>query len=241
MSSDASGGAVPAVGAPPQPAADAEDLPQGQISRRFREQRYAGSGALSTLVQWFAPRPHRQTVMTREEIDAEMPDTMAPEVAAQVVKEAERLEAQRDQQIGSTEAKATTLLGTVAISGSLVIASASLILDAKVGTWGRPVLAIIVSVLLFCLLMCGWIASRAVLHVFALSRPRIRFALKRAEMSDVVEGQRDLAIDLMTRAGRNLYVANYKVAQVRVAYRWYRLALAAFAMLAAAIAGVALW
>jgi hypothetical protein len=39
------------------------------------------------------------------------------------------------------------------------------------------------------------------------------------------------AIDLFGRAGENRWVANYKLAQVRVAHGWYRLALLTFVRL----------
>ena len=38
----------------------------------------------------------------------------------------------------------------------------------------------------------------------------------------------ELALDLMDRAGDNLYVADFKLAQVRIAYRWYRFSLGCF-------------
>src|SRR4051812_39740238 len=151
---------------------------------------------------------------------------MEPDVAADYLREAEAVMSMRDDRISAAESKATTLMGTVAIAASLVVAGSGLILDANKVTDGwREALSIVVAVLLVMLLMTGYIASRALMHVLTLRRPQVRHAWRRALLNDASAGKRALAIDLMARSGENRYVADYKLAQVRVAYRWYRLAL----------------
>jgi hypothetical protein len=138
----------------------------------------------------------------------------------------------RDDRMVTAENKATTLMGTVAVAASLVIAGSGLILDSsKVASPWRSILMAMVAALLFFLLMCGYVASRALLRVFLIKGPQARSALKRAANDDRAAATRERAIDVLDRAGANLYVADYKLAQVRIAYRWYRLALASFFLL----------
>jgi hypothetical protein len=193
-------------------------------------------------MQWFSPLPNAPTVgsPTREELEANVPDITKPEVAADLLKEAESVMTMRDARIASAEAKATTLMGTVAIAASLVVAGSGLILDpGKVAGGWREALMGTAAALLFLLLMTGYIASRALMHVLTLSRPQVRHAWRRALLGDSIEGQRALAIDLMARAGENRYVADYKLAQVRIAYRWYRLALVGFLVFGLTVAAYA--
>jgi hypothetical protein len=73
--------------------------------------------------------------------------------------------------------------------------------------------------------------------VFTIRRPQPRHALQRARHDDDTAVKAKRAVDLLARAGQNLYVADFKLAQVRVAYRWYRVALSFFVVLGLTILG----
>ena len=169
--------------------------------------------------------------MTRSELLREQ-SGLNTDSAEQLLDEAIRLMEFRETRMQTAEGKATTLMGTVAIAASLLIAGAGLILDkSKVTASWRDALIAVIAVLLFFLLMCGYVASRALLKVHRISRPQTRAALSRATQADSRVVMLDRAVDLLARAGENLYVADYKLAQVRVAYRWYQLALLTFLVL----------
>ena len=80
--------------------------------------------------------------------------------------------------------------------------------------------------LMFCLLVCAYVASRAIMKIITIRGPQTRLALTRAQLyEDEGSIKHDRARDLLERASDNLYVADFKTAQVRVAYRWYRASL----------------
>lgn len=227
---------------PPAPLSESENLEdgaQGPIEPRYPSRRYAADRRRPKLRQWFKPLPNRPKVrpLSREDIASRVPSKIDEKIAEQLFDEASRVMNARDERIGVAEAKATTLLGTVAIAASLVVAGAGLILDsAKVSEPWRQILMCLVATVLVFLLLCGYTASRALLKVWRISRPQPRAALDRAGSDNVADVLRDRAIDLLTRAGENLYIADYKLAQVRVAYRWYRLALGGFLAVGVVIA-----
>jgi hypothetical protein len=215
------------VAATEEPLEQEEDsAPQGPVSDKYRARTYAGDRRLARLRQWFAPLPSRHKVPPLER--PELRDTAAeiqPDNAAQLLEEAKTVWDGRVERIRAAEAKATTLLGTVAIAASLVIAGSGLILDpSKVTDDWRVVLMVVV----------------ALLKVVWFSRPQVSQALQRAKETDPTDAQTSRAVDLMARAGQDLYVADYKVAQVRIAYRWYRLALLFFLILGVALAAYVL-
>jgi hypothetical protein len=210
--------------------------------RKYRDDRKP----FERLRQWFAPLPKRPDLqlLEREELAKGLPDLIHEKVAEQLLEEAAQLMNTRDDRVRAAEAKATTLMGTVAIAASLVIAGSGLILDStKVTEPWRQALMGLVAALLFFLLMCGYTASRGLLRVLTVRRPQTRAALKRAARSpnDVTKVMRNRAIDMFDRAGRNRYVADYKVEQLRVADRWYQLALAVFLPLGLTLLGYALF
>jgi hypothetical protein len=217
------------------PPRDEEDVPQGLLGTSDLERPYTSDRLrLAALRQWFAPLPNRPKIapLDRDQITTRVPDLISEESANQLLEEAEQLRVRRDDRMTTAESKATTLMGTVAIAASLVVAGSGLILDSsKVPSPWRGILMAIVAVLLFFLLMCGYVASRALLRVFLIKGPQARAAVKRAATDNLAAATRDRAIDVLDRAGQNLYVADYKLAQVRIAYRWYQLALGAFFLL----------
>jgi hypothetical protein len=226
--------------APEEPLEQEEEVevPQGPVSVKYPKRRYAPDRQWSKLRQWFIPLPNPPKVapIDRDEL-RKAEKGLRLEAAEQLLEEAKVLWEARQERIHTAETKATTLLGTVAIAASLVVAGSGLILDpGRVGGTWRDVLMVVVVFLLLCLLMCGATASRALLKVHKVSRPQASHALQRAKWDDPKKGQRRRAVDLIARAGENLYIADYKLAQIRVAYRWYRLSLIFFLLLGVAIA-----
>jgi uncharacterized membrane protein len=168
---------------------------------------------------------------------------MSAEVAQALLDEAQGVANRRAERVDQAEQKATTLLGTVAIAAGLVAAGAGFVLDPNKVTdesWRRVLMLAIVA-LLVCLLVCGYVASRALIKVFKWSRPQTREALTRAHGADAATVTLARAVDLLFRAGQNLYVADFKVDQIRVAWRWYRLAIAFLIVLALLLAIYALF
>jgi hypothetical protein len=225
--------------------AEEEENPQGALVDKPRKYRDDRDRDLRWLLQWFAPlpnRPARRGSPGRDELEKNVPPISDPAIAADLLEEAKAVMAMRDHRITSAESKATTLVGTVAIAASLVVAGSGLILDPNRVTKGwREALIVLVGAVLLFLLMTGYLASRALFHVRTLKRPQVRHAWQRAGLRDTAASRRALAIDMMARAGENRYVADYKLAQIQIAYRWYQLALVGFLMFGLAIAAYVLF
>ena len=204
---------------------------------RAARRKYADERSLPNLRQLFRPLPKRpQRPLLDEDALREEAATIAVGSAEQLLDEANTVWNARQERIQTAEAKATTLLGTVAIAASLVIAGAGLILDpAKVDDGWREVMMVLVLLLLASLLMCGAMAARALLLVLTVSRPQVRQALERARLKDLKDIQLARALDLMARANENRYVADYKLTSVRIAHRWYGLSLLLFILLGIAL------
>jgi hypothetical protein len=219
-----------------------EEASLSPAAKRARRRKYEDDRTALMLRQLFSPLPKRPGIapLDREALRKRAADVPL-EAAEQLLDEAKTVWGARQERIQSAEAKATTLLGTVAIAASLIIAGAGLILDpARVADGWREVLMVLVLLLLGCLLMCGAMASRALLSVFTISRAQVRQAFVRAKDKDPRNVQRARAVDLMARAGENLYVADYKLMSVRIAHRWYQLALIFFIALGVALAAYVL-
>ena len=107
--------------------------------------------------------------------------------AAMLREHAVRVQVSREERGRAAEARATTLLGTVPIAASLVIAGAGLVLDADkiTGNWSLAVMGL-VALLLIVLLSCAYVASRAVLksRIQVTNEPRMRQALNWAANAD---------------------------------------------------------
>jgi hypothetical protein len=198
----------------------------------YRDRRYAGDRRLPKLCQWFIPLPNKPQLrpLDRDELRQKGADVHL-QAADHLLEEAQAVWEARLERIRSAESKATTLLGTVAIAASLIVAGSSLILDpAKTASGWREAAMALLVLLLVCLLLCGAMASRALLKVHKVSRPQVRQALQRAR-GEPKKVALKRAVDLMARAGENLYIADFKLAQVRIAYRWYRFSLLFFLLL----------
>jgi hypothetical protein len=225
-----------------------DDLsPTGGVGDKYKNRPYARTER--GLQQWFHPLPEKPKVLllTREQIQESKERIQAAaqrdrDVASDLLQEATVLFDYRDDRIKAAETKATSLMGAVAIAASLVVAGAGLILDPKkVANVWRELLMVTVLVLLFCLLMCGYLSSRALLTVLATRRPQARHALRRARKGNAIDARVDRALDLIERANDNRYVADFKVVQNEAAHRWYKLALALFVALGAVLAAYVLF
>lgn len=159
------------------------------------------------------------------------------EATATMLREhAVRVQVSREERGRAAEARATTLLGTVPIAASLVIAGSGLVLDKITG--GRRVAIMgLICLLLIVLLTCAYVASRAVLksRIQVTNEPRMRQALNWAANTDAKEVEVKRVTDLVDRADQTLYVAEYKRAQLTTAYDWYRAALVLFGLLGLAL------
>lgn len=213
-----------------------------------QDRRYYEKRRLRRLQQCFFPLPRTEDVETKWVRDEHVSETLEKAdkedaAAAMLLDRAERVLSSREERSRAAEARATTLLGTVSIAASLVIAGAGLILDeSKVtGKWSVPLMGI-VALLLVLLLICGFTASRAVLtgRIKVANEPWIRQALEWATDPCSREVRVQRVMDLVRRADDTLYVAEYKRAQLEVAYSWYRLALVCFGLLGLALVVYAL-
>jgi len=154
---------------------DHEEEPQGPARRKEASRRYVQDRKhLVGIRQWIRPLPNKPNVepLAKDAIQSRLPADMTADTATQLLEEAENVMRARYERIDSAEGKATTLLSTVAIAASLIVAGAGLILDpAKVsGAW-RTVLVVELTMLLVALFACAWIASRGVMVVFMIRRP----------------------------------------------------------------------
>jgi hypothetical protein len=204
------------------------------VQNKYQSRPYATTRP--SLRQWFLPLPTEPVtpLVDRKQIrQRETPIRAAarttPDIATDLLQEAEGLMKYRDERIKSAETKATSLMGAVAIAASLVVAGAALILDpSKVADGWREAMTVTLLALLVCLLMSGYLSSRALLTVRTIRRPQARHALRRATTGTAVNARIDRALDLIERSNDNRYVADFKGAQNEAAHRWYKLALLLF-------------
>jgi hypothetical protein len=206
------------------------------------------SGMGAVLLPWVRPLPNQPKVapLGLDDVRKKFGDlaftedasTMAIARTQTLLRESTALWESRQERIRTWEGKAASLMGAVAVAVSLLTAGAALLLkpDTVSGFW-RAALVIAFLLPLISLLMCGFLASRAVMKVFLVSRPQARQALKRAASAGPSwQADLDCAADLIVRAGENLYIADYKLAQVRAAYRWYQVSLVCFLVLGVVVA-----
>jgi hypothetical protein len=230
-------------------ASDSDELPTtGAIEAKYESRPTAELGP-SLWRKWFSPLPMKSSVplLTKKEIRAEQKSICKAaqkcnDLASDLLEEATALADYRDDRIKTAETKATSLMGAVAIAASLVVAGGGLILDSsKVADVWRQVLIVTVLALLFSLLMCGYLSSRALLTVRTIRGPQTRQALRRAKTGDAISARVDRALDLIERSNHNRYVADFKVAQNEAAHRWYKLALGLFVVLGALLVAYVLF
>jgi hypothetical protein len=135
------------------------------------------------------------------------------------------------------EQRAATLQGAIAIAFGLLVGAGGLLIDpAKTpsGTW-RNLLAIIFVVLLACLFASGVHAVRALAKTHHARGITIRDVKRRAGLS-LKEAKLDSIASLLVATWQNNPYADFKVASVRSAANWLRVALLVFVVLGVVLA-----
>jgi len=158
------------------------------------------------------------------------------QTASIILGEAEAAFSEASETIESAERRATTLLGTVAIAASLVVAGAGLLLDpAKIGSssW-RIALAGLLAVFLACLVGCGWRALAVTGRIFNFEQPGSDRIYLRARMK-AADAQAFRAAELLRATGVAEEIGSVKVGLLSAAAWWLRVALGALAALVIAL------
>jgi hypothetical protein len=158
------------------------------------------------------------------------------QTASTILGEAEAAFREASETIESAERRATTLLGTVAIAASLVVAGAGLLLDpAKVNSssW-RLVLAVSLAAFLVCLVGCGWRALAVTGRIFNFEQPGFERIHLRAKMKGT-DAQAFRAAELLRATGVAEEIGKVKVGLLASAAWWLRMALGALAVLVIAL------
>jgi protein-S-isoprenylcysteine O-methyltransferase Ste14 len=153
--------------------------------------------------------------------------TSNPDLAETILAEAEKVAAEAFDRADGAERRATTLQGAIAIAASFGIAAGALLLDSnkiKSDGW-RQTFAVISLGFVFCLVASGFRAVSAVYRVHRWSYPESSEIFKRSKM-DAREAKTHRAAALLRTVSRNQSIARWKVAYMRAAAWWFRLALA---------------
>lgn len=143
--------------------------------------------------------------------------------------------------IDSAERRATTLQGTVAISASLVVGGAGLLLDtSKVHGHGwRITLALTLAALLVCLIGCAVRALSATSRIFQFEQPGYERLHQRAGMSPT-DASLHLAAELLRASSVADEIAGMKIGFLQRAAWWFRCALIFLALLAGVLCAYAI-
>jgi hypothetical protein len=159
--------------------------------------------------------------------------TRDAQVAKAVLDEAQAIYREPQDRIDSAERRATTLQGAVAISASVVVAGAGLLLDpAKFpGQEWRVAFAAVLLAFVICLTACAIRALGVTGRVFRFHEPGPQRVGKRASMSEN-DALVHRAAELLRSAEVANQVARVKVGLLRSAAWWFRIAILALAALA---------
>jgi hypothetical protein len=159
-------------------------------------------------------------------------------LSAELLDQAREIFAASLARADGVERRATTLLGTVGIAASLSVAGAGLLLDGQKisGTTWRILVALGLLLTTGCFVMCGWRALQALSRLHRWSMPNDEDILRRRNLG-VAKARIDLATSLLTSAGANEPVAEWKVAHLGAAAWWFLRAL--IALIATALVLVA--
>ncbi len=152
--------------------------------------------------------------------------TEEEEVASALLAQAEQTAAEPHERADGAERRATTLQGAVAIAASFGLASAALLLDSnKIHSDGwRQTFAIVSFGFVFCLVAAGFRAVGAVYRVHRWRFPDNEEIYLQAKMKSP-EAKTRRAAALLRTVARNQAIARWKVAYMRAAAWWFRLAL----------------
>lgn len=168
----------------------------------------------------------------RDDLRAKL-TTGDPELAADLLAEADGAHGRLRERIEGAERRATTLQGASAIAASLTLTAAGLLIDpTKLRGVGWQVLfGLTVVYITFALVMCAWRATLASSRVHRWRAPPDRDILDRVEQG-LATARVERAVALLEVIGANQRFARYKVAMLRAATEWIVRALVALLILA---------
>jgi len=152
--------------------------------------------------------------------------TSTPYVADATLAEAEKIATEPFERAEGAERRATTLQGAIAIAASFGLAAGALLLDSnkiKSDGWRQAFAAMSLG-FVFCLVASGFRAVSAVYRVHRWSYPDGDKIFARAQM-DASEAKTNRAAALLRTVSKNQAIARWKVAYMRAAAWWFRLAL----------------
>jgi hypothetical protein len=177
---------------------------------------------------------------TVDELRAKL-STDNPDLAAEVLAEAEDAHGRLRDRVDGAERRATTLQGATAIAASLTLTAAGLLVDrSKLHGWGwQLAFGVAVIYATFALAMCAWRATLATSRVHRWVVPANRDILDRVGQG-IASARIERAVALLHVIGGNERFARYKVAMLRAATEWLVRALIALLALALLAGGYAL-
>lgn len=151
------------------------------------------------------------------------------DLASAILAEAEKIATEPHDRADGAERRATTLQGAVAIAASFGLASGALLLDSskiKSDGW-RQAFAVLSFGFVFSLVAAGFRAVSAVYRVHYWSYPDNEQILELpAGDHAAAEMMTRRAASLLRTVARNQAIARWKVAYMRAAAWWFRIALA---------------
>jgi hypothetical protein len=141
----------------------------------------------------------------------------------------------------SAERRATTLQGAVAVATSLLVAGSALALDtAKLrGDEWRAAFAVLLVATTVALMMAGLRALSATSTIHISHFPTPTDIIRRAHLAPV-QSRVQLAAETLVDYGFNAKIASWKVAYLRAAAWWFRIALALLVCLALLVGSYAI-
>jgi hypothetical protein len=187
-------------------------------------------GRFKSFRNWFSPLPKLDE---REPASlTEVPSHLNPRIAPLLLKEAEDLSAARLDQAWRAEARATTLQAAAGIAIGLAFTGAAFLIDPdKVADqFWRVAFSVVLALVLCCLGMAGYLASRATARGLAYCVPTPEDIRKRSSMTELV-ASRDRAVQLLEHYKCNYYFSHFKIEHVKFAGYWFRAGLGWFAAL----------
>lgn len=163
-----------------------------------------------------------------------------PETAKLVLEEARAIFNEPVARIDSAERRATTLQGTVAIAGSLVVGGAGLFLDSSKihGQGWRIAVAALIAGFLICLVGCAVRALGATSRIFQFEQPGVERLAERARMGDT-DAALHAAAELLRASSVADEIAGVKVGLMGMAAWWFRHALLILVLLAVLLSAYA--
>jgi hypothetical protein len=192
------------------------------------------------LRQWFVPpleygAPRHLRTESRQDAgeaayDEQLPSQLTDELRVELLEQARDGYERQGDRVESIERRAGLYQGGASISGGLVLTGTSLV----TGKDGMPdgvlrwIVIVGLAIIAVFLLLSGWRAHQASVRTFAWARPNIRRKiLNRAAQSEVAQAQRSLLTALLLAQDRGQIIADWKLARLKQASRYFTIAVLA--------------